>query len=1003
MNGSIVRALDWDNGYEQQFLAVNPNGDEVILYQTNHDNSNLNELIKLGSRRGFENIQCSSYLSSSRGITGVGSITGMISIFDINSDTSSVLKLKPKQNRPCNAISFNNNNLVAVGFDKGRQDNSLQIWNIEHYSRNSTNDHIKGPLSAYLANEAILSISFYSDLESGLLCGSYKFLREIDLRQDQPVFQMASKYTLGITNDHFKPHLFHSFSEDGSLAIWDRRRMLSVGYSKTKGSNEQPVFQFNKLLSDSQGRKNNNPCVRYSTIRSGEFAAAFNGDLIRRWNLATVPQSDVEVPKSRKEPQTVLQNLKKQSAELYKPSEESLFVSSVLDVKTDYEKVVSFDYSPDITSHTSTNFVCMRPTGNVFRMSVVESIEALDFNSYNEFTITGPHGTETAFVNDREFVVNNTNNPPVNGNVIEKSQVTKKNHFGELQEDAGKYSVTGSSDVDSTADGDSLAGTPGPDVNVNKFNDDDDDYIPLDEFLVALSVISTDIASVIRRRAHLGYAVDADKNLRVLETMINLDTQLGRKVNKAKQESLRHAWKWLGLAKKSLDKGTMVSEGFDLGYQGVLGIWKGVEELDNQNFRISKEHITEQSFTQAIKTIVYSKGKKVAGIAIPSSSEKKAQRKLCLIVSGWYLTDAEFEEKLNALIRAGYPEKAACWAVFNGDVPKAVEILANGNDQKLRLMSTAVAGYLAYKDSPENSLWRNQCRSMAIELDDPHLRAIFAFIADNDWLDVLDENSLPLRERLFVALRVLSDKDLGIYLNRMAEILVAKGELPGLVLTGITPRGIDLLQSYVDKTSDAQTAALISAFACPRYLTDDRVKHWVDCYRNLLNSWGLFSTRAKFDVSRTKLLKNSSGLLTIKATPKQVYLQCIRCNKNISKPKLNNHMGNNGNNAMLLKQFNKMNNNRSLNNEIITACPHCGAPLPRCSICLLNLGTPLPLEPYERLSELTLSNKIENRFREWFSFCLTCNHGSHALHAEEWFSKHFVCPVPDCNCRCNSA
>ena len=50
---------------------------------------------------------------------------------------------------------------------------------------------------------------------------------------------------------------------------------------------------------------------------------------------------------------------------------------------------------------------------------------------------------------------------------------------------------------------------------------------------------------------------------------------------------------------------------------------------------------------------------------------------------------------------------------------------------------------------------------MALELDDPYLRAIFAFIADDDWWDVLDESSLSLRERLGIALCFLSDKDLG--------------------------------------------------------------------------------------------------------------------------------------------------------------------------------------------------------------------------------------------------
>ncbi|KAG7664459.1 uncharacterized protein J8A68_002015 [[Candida] subhashii] len=1027
MSGSIVRAQNWDNGYEQQFVAVNPMGDEVLLYQTNHEDPGIesNGMIQINNRTGFENIQCSSYSNLNRGIVGVGSINGTISIFDINSATSSILYLNPKQNRPCNVISFNNNNLILAGFDKGRQDNSLQIWNIEHYSHTGNNSHIKRPLSTYLPNEAILSATFYPESHSSIICGSYKFLREIDLRSDQPVFQMATKCTLGLSIDHFQHHFFQSFSEDGSLAIWDRRKLTSSGASTTGGAGtagrsktlssgnvitETPILQFNKLLSDSSSRKIQHPCVRYSTVRRGEFAAVFNGDLIRRWHTSKVPANYnipiITDPQSsyRFSQQTTLQSLKQQSAQLYKPNEESLFVSMVLDVKTDYERVVSFDYSPDIASHTSTNFVCMRQSGSVFRMPVVECIEMLDFNCINEFSIAGPEGTMTNFLEKQYIEPRQQQQGDVQ--IRDKTSISR---LGDLsltprqqhQQDMRKLSEADySEDVSSTVDDESVndqntntTTTPRGGTKTSLHHPSHkrysyDDEIPFSALLDPSDIISGDICVTIRHRAQLGYGLDCDVNISILEQIDSMNNQL----------FLKNTWKWLSLAKISLEKGTMISEGIDLGYQGVLGIWKGVDELTYQRRTLPNAGpINEGWFASAVKAIVSNKGKKAANITIPSNSEKKAQRKLCLIVSGWYLTDSEFEEKLKLLITLGYSEKAAGWAVFHGDVPKAIEILASSKKERLRLMATAVAGYLAYKNSNSNSPWKDQCRKMASELDDPYLRAIFAFIADDDWWDVLDEHALPLRERLGVALRFLSDKDLGVYLDRIADTVVNKGELEGLILTGLTPKGIDLLQCYVDRTSDVQTASLVSAYACPRYFNDDRITHWVDCYRNLLNSWGMFKERAKFDVSRTKFSKNFVGQTTIKATPKQVYLQCSRCNKNMSKFKSTTI-----NNQTLMKQFTKSNHSKQVTNEIISSCPHCGAPLPRCAVCLLSLGTPLPFEPSEKLNENSLANKIENRFREWFSFCLTCNHSCHAYHAEEWFSKHYVCPVPDCNCRCNS-
>lgn len=980
---SITRAANWDNVFEQQFIAIPPTADEVVLYQTSHEDPNVesNTIVPIHTRGGFDNIQCSSYLSTRKGVIGVATIDGDISIFDINNSSSSTtLHLHPKQHRPCNSISFNHSNLIAGGFDKGRQDNSLQIWDIQEYPKSgdaSTNDStLKRPVLSYIPNEAVLSTVFLPDKDTNVICGSYKFLREVDIREDLPVYQIATKCTLGLMVDPFQPHLFQSYSEDGSLFIWDRRKLTSNN-RKLKASSgnvviENPLLQFNKLLSGSSSRKNLHPCLRYSAVRRGEFASIFNGDLIRRWHTGVVPPKKVIV--NRNFESGTLQSLVQQSSVLYKPTEESLFVSMVLDVKTDYEKVVSFDYSPDILSHTSTNFVCMRQSGSVFRMPVVESIEALDFNPYNEFSIAGPEGTTTNFLT-----------PEVSESMdIERRRLSHQLKIEDLsiddkykrEYDNARNSLDGTSVTNDDSIGDLAVS------NDKRFSYDERDSGPiLNTFLDSNSININDICVVIRKRASMGYGVLPDKNIEILQKLDPNDNQL----------ALRHVWKWLSLAKKSLDKGTMISEGIDLGYQGVQGIWNGVDALNNQNRVISaRDKINEAWFTQAVKSIIASKGKKFVGINIPENSEKKAQRKLCLIVSGWYLTETEFEDKIQQLISMNMVSKAAGWAVFHGNVAKAIDILSNSKKERLRLMATAIAGYLAYKNTNTNSPWKDQCRKMASELDDPYLRAIFAFIADDDWWDVLDEHSLPLRERIGVAIRFLPDRDLTVYLNRIGDTVVQKGELEGLILTGITPRGIDLLQSFVDRTSDVQTAALLSAFACPRYFADNRVRHWIDCYRTLLNSWQMFNFRAKLDVSRTKLSKAFDGEKKIKASPRQVYLQCNRCSKNISKGI------NNMNNQNLMKQFSKPGVKK---NALLNACPHCGAPLPRCSICMLSLGSEISLD--HKMTH-SVGEEIDNKFKNWFSFCLSCNHCYHAHHAEEWFSTHSICPVPDCDCQCNN-
>lgn len=954
----IVRCLGWDYEGKQRFMAIPPLGDEVVLYELSDDPKDLEQVM---AHSGFDNIQCSAYDKNDIGRTAVGQNNGVVSIFDICEQKPSMVQLKPKQSRPCNSLTFNNNGLVATGFDKGRQDNSLQIWDI----KKSDTERDLRPLHSYVPNEAILSLVFFPDSESILVAGSYKFLRQFDIRSEQPMFQIATKCTLGLTPDPLQPQYFLLYSDDGLVAVWDRRRLSSHGNKHksllTTMVSELPVLLFPKLLSD--GSRKSLPCLRYSPVRAGEFSLIFSGNIIRRWHTGVVPQSKETASQARRLSSSTKNpalNLKQQAAQLYKPNMDSPFVSFVLDVKTEYQRVILFDYSPDPETPTSIYFACMRQLGSVFRMSSRECIDSLAFNLYNEITLSGSEGQSTQFYEPTA--------------IVKTKGRRRKGNFDPPSGLLNNTQNSGSeSDLHSESDSDASS--------------DDLDWKPTDKANSVGSVLSIqeildyDICSLIRKRAIAGYGLDPEANVEALSELGGID----------KQHFLRNTWRWLTLAHKSLTKGTMLSQGLDLGYQGVLGIWNGAEDLRGQR-RYGGE-VDDAVFALAVKAIVAGKGKKTSGISIASNSEKRVQRKLCLIISGWYLADDELDDKLDLLMELGYYEKAAGWAVFHGKVNRAVEILASSKKERLRLVSTAIAGYLAYKDINVNSPWKDQCRRMALEMDNPYLRAIFAFVADSDWSDVLDEHSLPLRERLGVALRYLSDKDLTIYLNRIADYVVARGELEGLILTGITPRGVELLQAYVNRTNDVQTAALISLFAVPRYFVDVRADHWLDCYRSLLNSWGMYSTRARFDVGRTKLSKSQDNKVLVAASPKQVYLQCLKCNKNIGLEGVGAELGKRKDAALL-----HFNQRRRADDSV---CPHCRSPLPRCAICLLTLGTPVPVD-LSHSSTDDIRGKNQARFRDWFSFCMSCNHGAHAVHAEEWFSKHYVCPVPDCSCRCNS-
>ena len=87
---------------------------------------------------------------------------------------------------------------------------------------------------------------------------------------------------------------------------------------------------------------------------------------------------------------------------------------------------------------------------------------------------------------------------------------------------------------------------------------------------------------------------------------------------------------------------------------------------------------------------------------------------------------------------------------------------------------------------------------------------------------------------------------------------------------------------------------------------------------------------------------------------------------------------------------------------VLSCCPTCRKPLPRCSICMLSLGV---LNPFVELTKDRSKNAESQShgslpFAEWFTWCMRCKHGGHAHHLVGWFSKHSVCPVSDCDCPC---
>jgi WD repeat-containing protein mio len=395
-----------------------------------------------------------------------------------------------------------------------------------------------------------------------------------------------------------------------------------------------------------------------------------------------------------------------------------------------------------------------------------------------------------------------------------------------------------------------------------------------------------------------------------------------------------------------------------IGLRTILGIDSKSDELTIAQSTVENRQFVDLSTSSHIK--------------IYKSEERDFAQELC----GWMFHKSEMNSGLQAFIEDLCKRKkftrAAMMAVFHLRIRLACDLLGHGaneiEDEKnsFRISAIALAGF------GTGSIWKTQCSAAQKQIEDPHLRAIFSFLSDDTFSGVLYEDGIALCDRMAFACMFLNDRQLSEYVKFLIQNCIANGNLHGLLLTGATIDGIQLLQAFVDRTGDVQTAALIGSKIMPSELqTDNRIQTWIAIMRNLMNMWELYEKRAAFDIS-------ISSAKPAQKTPKSIFLQCTFCGKSVSTN----------------IQEDIRSRNQIQGNKLSASCNHCRKPLPRCSLCLLHMGTPLPTNVYN-------PTNIKSRpVASWFSWCQFCRHGGHLQHIQEWFKNHQECPVTCCNCNC---
>ncbi|XP_013170090.1 PREDICTED: WD repeat-containing protein mio-B [Papilio xuthus] len=390
-------------------------------------------------------------------------------------------------------------------------------------------------------------------------------------------------------------------------------------------------------------------------------------------------------------------------------------------------------------------------------------------------------------------------------------------------------------------------------------------------------------------------------------------------------------------------------------------------------------------------------------VTVYRSAERTCALQLCGWGWGWENAGVGVERAE----AEGTPCRAAALAAFHLRTRAALDVLARAQEPRLRvaaLVMLALAG-----PGADERLWRDAMSAAAPALPDAYLRALLHFLAATasagaaqpDLSAVLNETEMRLEDRVAFACIFLPDGRLQEYVRATCEALTEQGDLAGILLTGVSPEGVALLQRWVEATGDVQSAALLAARCCPAdLLRDRRVSAWLESYRTLLDGWRMWWARCALDTCVCACAGEAGEGAGALAAARRVGVACNYCGKCVAAPAHSARPR--AALARLPPPANKMK---------ISSCPNCRKPLPRCGVCLLHLGTGSGFVSVGGVGGVgggvggIVGGSVGvggAQFGGWFSWCVACRHGGHAAHLLQWFSEHSECPVSSCSCRCSS-
>lgn len=948
----------------------------------------LSEITKVPHFRAFD------WSPQDEALVALGQPSGEVTVVNIQNRTQETFSLPLKNQRQCNAVAISAKGLLAIGLDKVRSDFSLNIWDLNHHSVPSP---IQSPASAgptvepyckLAHSEPITSIKFFRDQPNLVVAGvKGQWVRIYDLRDGHgnAALQFATRCVHNVAIDPLDENYLASCApvNDATICVWDRRsgtgENSNLGYtSSSQTATGHAVLELKKIT-DAQGMIWS---LRFSKTKRGCL-----GMMASTGHLKVFDMIKDDVSDSATEMLYV-----NQVQEIHRPHYDANYG------RGEKERVVCFDFMNEDAPNGEPQMLAGSADGKLSTIALNAAGGPLAFSPKADFVRS---------LADRPGVIeleSPTSYPSSDVASILSGIQTRINSQKEYFRTAKPF-LKQRSDVENQI----------LDMHGNA--------------LLASSLRS-------RQRCLAGYRLSPSKNRSLL----------------AESPDLQQLWTWIEYARSASDAGAMTYNRLDLSYLGVHALWMDdVGPSPLQKRRVGQLSVGAPPISKTIEGLSKQSDfppQKLCSTNFP------ANRRICLRVSGSALDPTELERKMEELERSNQHTKAAFIALLSSLTKRAAMVL-RGNKQNQaqsqtnKMLAMAIAGMAqrqrkqhAQQKSPtrhesessesDSESWTSTIDSMKTNIQDPYALAILSYTLSGSWSTVLSESQVPLKYRISAALRWLPDRELTEFISRQTREAVELGNIEGIVLTGLgTTPAVQLMENYIRRSGDVQTAVLSLAHAVPRYLDDqvavDKYEAWREAYRQAMNAWDLKFERVKFDIDSSKLATSVNGMPAAKPH-KQLSIVCEYCSQSIAHhPRPQDSLPARGENGLEGPSWHRTQRHPLAPEKAAatgTVCPKCGRHLPRCGVCDLWLGMPDPTylkhgaETYasnkkaketngdtehitndEKMDGNAESSDIVGQYQKqkqrqrhmeemmanFVTFCIHCNHGFHASHALEWF------------------